>query len=96
MRPSPIAGRGLFACQPIQAGEVVVVWGGTVFTRADILAGKADPETIAVLEDGLYLADPVGALPVEEYSLNHSCDSNLWMQDAITLAARRAISPGEE
>jgi uncharacterized protein len=28
--------------------------------------------------------------------LNHSCDSNLWMADEVTLIARRDISPGEE
>src|ERR1041385_6678831 len=29
-------------------------------------------------------------------SLNHSCDSNLWMADEVTLVARRDILPGEE
>ena len=27
---------------------------------------------------------------------NHSCDSNLWMRDALTLEARRDIAAGEE
>lgn len=96
VRASPIASYGLFAHQPIQAGEVVLIWGGTVYTRAEILAGKANTETIAILDDGLYLADPVDALPVEDYPLNHSCDPNLWMQDAITLIARRPIACDEE
>jgi hypothetical protein len=96
MRPSPIASRGLFACQPIQAGEAVLIWGGTVYTSADIWAGKANPETVAILDDGLYLADPVDSSPPEDYSLNHSCDPNLWMQDAITLITRRSIERNEE
>jgi SET domain-containing protein len=29
-------------------------------------------------------------------SLNHSCDSNLWMADEVTLVARRDIAAGEE
>lgn len=29
-------------------------------------------------------------------SLNHSCDSNLWMEDEVTLVARRDIEAGEE
>ena len=33
-RASPIDGRGLFAKQPIKMGEVVVVKGGYVLTRA--------------------------------------------------------------
>ena len=95
-RPSPIAGRGLFACQHIRAGEPVARWGGIIYTRAEILSGKADPRTIAILDEDLYLADPASSRPAEDYSINHSCDSNLWMEDAITLAARRDILPGEE
>lgn len=87
---------GLFACMPINVGEVVLRWGGVVYRREDILAGKANPETIAILDSGLYLADPVDKSPDEDYPLNHSCDPNLWMQDAITLVARRFIFPDEE
>ena len=29
-------------------------------------------------------------------SLNHSCDSNLWMADEVTLIARRDIAAGDE
>jgi uncharacterized protein len=96
MRPSPISGRGLFAREPIRAGEPVIAWGGTVYSRAELLAGKANPETVAVLDEDLYLADPVDMPVADEYSLNHSCNSNLWMLDAFTLSARRAIHAGEE
>lgn len=96
MRPSPIPSHGLFACQPIPAGEDVLVWGGTVYTHADILAGKANAESIAILDAGLYLADPIDSPPSDDYSLNHSCDSNLWMRDSITLVTRRPITPDEE
>ncbi len=30
------------------------------------------------------------------YYINHSCDPNLWMQDAYTLVAKRDIEEGEE
>lgn len=96
MRPSPLGGCGLFALAPVQTGERLVLWGGTVFTRADLLAGKANPETIAVLDQDLYLADPVEAALTEEYALNHSCDPNAWLLDALTVGARRPIAAGEE
>lgn len=96
MRPSGIEGRGMFALRPILPGEEVVRWGGTIFTRAQILAGLADPESIALIDEDLYLADPLGAPTPEDYSMNHSCDSNMWMTNAFTLAARRRIEPGEE
>lgn len=95
-RPSPIAGLGLFTREPIRAGEVALRWGGTLFTRAELLEGKAKPDTAAIFAQGLYLADPLDAPPAEDYAVNHCCDPNLWMQDARTLAARRDILPGEE
>jgi len=96
MRPSPIAGMGAFATQPIPIGATVAVWGGVVYTHAGLLVGMANLDTVAILDDGLYLADPADEPLAEEYAINHSCDSNLWMGDAITLVARRDIAPGEE
>lgn len=32
---------------------------------------------------------------IEDY-MNHSCDPNVWLQDEVTLAARRNIAPDEE
>lgn len=86
----------MFALRAIPPGEEIVRWGGTLYTRAQILAGLANPETIASIDEDLYLADPAGLPAAEDYSLNHSCDPNVWMADAFTLAARRRIEPGEE
>jgi hypothetical protein len=96
VRASAIQGRGMFATQPIHAGEVVIVWGGMVFTRAEIAAGRAQVFTVAPLDDDLYLGDPADGPENPDYYLNHACDPNVWMQDAITLIARRDIAPGEE
>jgi hypothetical protein len=96
MRASEIAGHGMFALRAILPGEAVVRWGGTLYTRAQIMAGLADPESIALIDEDLYLADPVGAPAPEDYSMNHSCDPNVWMAGAFTLTARRRIEPGEE
>lgn len=91
-----MGGLGMFAREAIAAGEVVLRWGGVVYRQEDILAGKANPESVAVLGDDLYLADPAGEPTAEDYPLNHSCDPNLWMADAVSLAARREIAAGEE
>ena len=93
---SPLGGRGLFADVPVPAGEALLRWGGVVYTQADLRAGKANPESVAVLERDLYLADPADAALADEYFLNHSCDPNAWMLDAVTLAARRPISEGRK
>lgn len=96
VRYSPIHGQGMFACAPVKAGEVVLIWGGTVFTEAEIRAGKANPLSMSILDEGLYLADTAKSQDSVDYYLNHSCDPNVWMQDAITLIARRNIEPNEE
>jgi len=86
----------MFAAQPIHAGEVVIIWGGELFTAEDLRAGKARMSSVAALDEDVYLADPVDAPDGPDYFLNHSCDPNVWMQDAVTLIARRDIASGEE
>ena len=94
--PSPIHGRGMFAKQPISTGETVIIWGGIVIEEKDLSSGKFDPNTACRLTDTLYLVDDSAKAEPIDYFLNHSCDSNLWMADEITLIARRAIAIDEE
>jgi hypothetical protein len=100
IRTSPISGRGMFASSSAREGEVVVIWAGVVFTQADVVAGKAAEGSTVALADGLYLGSPVGQYDRERDDLgdfiNHSCDPNCWMQDEVTLVARRDIQLGEE
>jgi hypothetical protein len=101
VRPSPIAGLGLFAGAPIGAGTVVSRLGGELVSSARLrelfAAATVDPrrpyvDTIAVAE-GVHLVLPP-ARP-NRYG-NHSCDPNLWWVGAYELAARRDIATGEE
>jgi hypothetical protein len=99
IRETPRRGKGSFALTPIRAGEIVMIWGGQVFTRADVQAGKALKESLATIGEGLYLGDAMSAEPYypgPDHYLNHSCDPNVWMVDEVTLAARREIAKGEE
>jgi hypothetical protein len=95
IRPSPISGRGLFAREPIAAGEIVERWGGVRMTDAELweIAATLPRYNSAAVSEGnnllLALDDPIGFG-------NHSCDPNLWMRDAITVEARRAIARDEE
>lgn len=100
MRPSPVHGRGLFALAPIRAGEAVIIWGGVVFTRAEVEAGKVAPGSAGRIGEGVYLGSWAGTYDRERDDrgdfINHSCDPNVWMQDEVTQVARREISAGEE
>jgi uncharacterized protein len=101
VRPSPIAGLGLFATAPIAACTVVSRLGGCLVSSAALrelfTAAARDPghpyiDTITVDAD-LHLVLP--PRPPNGYG-NHSCDPNLWWITAYELAARRDIAAGEE
>ncbi|MGN9837724.1 SET domain-containing protein [Nonomuraea sp. H19] len=92
VNPSAIEGQGLFATTPLDAGEIVIRLGGQLIDDAT-LATLTPPYSSLTVDDGRHLLlDP--AHPVR-YG-NHSCDPNLLHTDAITIVARRPISPGEE
>lgn len=95
-RPSAIQGLGLFAHAPIKEGETVVIWGGRLFSRADLDVGVARDMSAVPLTDDLYLglyAQEKG--DIDEY-MNHSCDPNAGLVDEVTLVATRDIAPREE
>lgn len=101
VRPSPIAGLGLFATAPIAAGTVVSRLGGRLVSTAALrelfTAAARDPgrpyiDTITVGAD-LHLVLPPRR--PNGYG-NHSCDPNLWWVSEYELAARRDIAAGEE
>ncbi len=95
-RESKIEGFGTCARAPILAGEVIFIFGGDLITDADVAAGKVIDHSYVNVAEGLYLGHRVEAgLSVDDF-LNHSCTPNIWMEDEVTLVARRDIAPGEE
>jgi G:T/U-mismatch repair DNA glycosylase len=97
VRPSPIAGKGLFARAPIPRGTVVSRVGGRLVSEEELRALFAVPDhpyidTVTVT-DGTHLVLPPRR--PNGYG-NHSCDPNLWWVGPYELAARRDIATGEE
>jgi len=99
--PSSIAQLGLFACAAISSDTIVSRVGGSPVTGKELQqiftapAQRPDPpyvDTITIGED-LHLVLPPGQ---PNHYRNHSCDPNLWLAGAYTLAARRPIAAGEE
>jgi SAM-dependent methyltransferase len=90
---SPKHGYGLFAQEPIAAGDVLVVWSGAVLRTDEVSGLDAVRRGHALqVEEGLHLlAEP----EVADY-VNHSCDPNAGLSGQVTLVARRPISVGEE
>jgi hypothetical protein len=94
----------MFATAPIEQGQVVNIWGGTVLLTEKDIEGKKEADqwrakgyVWGTIGEGLYLARLLGKGEEDLTDfINHSCDPNVWMQDEVTLAARRDIAVGEE
>lgn len=97
-RASSIAGRGLFAVEPIAAGELVAIKGGHIMTTAAV---RSLPEHLQNSE--IQIADGFSLVALEEAEyepvmlfLNHSCQPNVGFAGNIVLVAMRDVSTGEE
>ncbi|HEY1016448.1 MAG TPA: SET domain-containing protein-lysine N-methyltransferase [Herpetosiphonaceae bacterium] len=92
--PSPIHGRGLFAAAPFAAGETVMIWGGDLYTAAELRDAKLGPGwSYSQVDEDRFLFAPASDM---DYFINHSCDPNIWLEDGLRLVARRPIAAGEE
>jgi SET domain-containing protein len=98
VKPSSIQGRGLFAVESIQKGEIVCIKGGYIFDRQTLrqVSETLGPAEIQITED-LFIG-PLSE-PEREGSMvfsNHSCDPNIGVQGQIVFVAMRDIEAGEE
>ena len=98
VRSSPIQGKGLFARESIEKGQVVCVKGGYIFDRAtrDSMPDWYRDAEIQVAED-LF----IGPLTEDEREgsmifSNHSCEPNIGVRGQIVFVAMRNIEAGEE
>lgn len=95
VKPLTIHGKGMFATSRIRQGEVVIVWGGILMSEEEVRTSKVRPGSVAAIGEGLYLVDLQDEEDPADF-MNHSCDPNVWMEDEVTLVARRDITAGEE
>ena len=99
VRPSPIAGRGLFIDADVVAGTPLVRFGGRTVSTARLhrlfaaaTAHGTYVDTIAV-DDDTHLVLPTGTLA---HYANHSCDPTMWLGGPRELVARRDLAVGTE
>lgn len=81
-------GRGVFAREPIRAGEPILVFHGPLLHRAQV----RDSDYHLQIGDDIYL----GASGEADDYVNHSCAPNAGFRDGLVLIARRDIAAGEE
>lgn len=96
VRPSPIGGQGVFCRAPLRAGETVFIWGGDRATPEEFRAGRITSRSCSAIAEGLYLGKRPSLGDMPDDFVNHSCQPNLWLVDAVTVTACRDIQPGEE
>ncbi|OGZ99258.1 MAG: hypothetical protein A3D57_01535 [Candidatus Sungbacteria bacterium RIFCSPHIGHO2_02_FULL_46_12] len=94
---SSIHGDGVFAKKQIIRGEKLMVFGGALISKEQVLSGSYRSRSIWIVSPNHYLALPNSDTKESlDEDLNHSCDANAWLIDEVTLVAKRDIAPGEE
>jgi len=94
---SVIHGDGVFTDQKIAKGEKVMEFGGELISRKQAFSGNYRGRSIWIVDKNLFLALPKTDTQISlDENLNHSCDANTWLENEVTLIARREIEPGEE
>lgn len=87
-------GHGVVAHRPIEAGELLAVFGGSVVSAEFLRA--TDPRvrrlTLQIDEDLFEVSTIEG--PADWF--NHSCEPNAGLRGQVSLVALRAIAAGEE
>ena len=96
LRPCPEkGGYGLFAIEPIEAGELLTFWGGKVVTTEELDDYSIEVQTHGIqVDEDLYML-PLSHMEPADY-FNHSCDPNAGMDSPASLVAMRDIAVGEE
>lgn len=94
---SPLSGLGVVALQPIAAGTLVVMFGGSVITSSEFEELSHDMQNFPFqITDDLF----IGPRDEEDIGIgeriNHSCEPNVGFSGPIALVALRDIAAGEE
>jgi hypothetical protein len=98
LHASPLGGCGLFAVEPIRAGDTALIWGGASYTGEEgAQEAKRAGKAVMQWAPGVYSVETDDDDDDDlAFKINHGCDPNVWMRDAFTLVARRDIAAGEE
>ena len=92
-----IQGFGVFAKELIKKDELLCLWGGNIWTKAEFeqLPFENRSHGLQVDEELFQTYDSNETAETADY-VNHSCTPNAGLRGSITLVAMRDISPGEE
>ena len=93
---STISGFGLFAGEPIKQGEIILVFGGCLAVSESRYSGEFLRSTCVGVTEDIVIGELSSSEKQPSDFINHSCEPNMGMLDAITLVAIRDVQEGEE
>lgn len=94
---SNIHGDGVFAKEKIIESEKLMEFGGELISKEQALSKNYRSRSVWIVSEDNYLALPISDTEESlDENLNHSCDANAWLNDEVTLVAKRDIEAGEE
>ena len=99
VKPDHRGGRGQFAIEEIKANEIIVVYGGYVYTlnHYQSLPLRLQEFSYQVQHSPVLLYGPIDINQISDGEFfNHSCSPNSGFLTTIHLVAMRDIMPGEE
>lgn len=92
---SKISGKGSFASSDIKSGEVANVFGGNVYTEAEI-DDLIEKGKLRIDDDFQVDEDRFMAGPGDDYFTNHSCNPSAGVKNVNQIVAIRDIKKDEE
>ena len=97
---SPLQGFGVFAAENFNLGELVAVWGGVIYTAAEIEAlGEQFPHFRThpfEVTAGFFMGSTSLTAIDDAERFNHSCSPTVGVKGQILVLTRRAVTAGEE
>lgn len=100
VKRNPNGELGVFAKNQIAEGELISVWGGKIYTEAEIDELSDTCPELATHSVSVYPGFYLGSTDLdcldEVEMFNHSCEPNAGVRGQILFVARRLIESGEE
>jgi len=93
---SPINGKGMFAKEKVNKGDIVFIKGGHILKREQIFTSDTINSYLPIGDDYFIAAKNLEEEAAIKLYDNHSCDPNCGLRGEITFVAIRDIEVGEE
>src|SRR5690606_23332879 len=98
VKDSPIKGKGLFAKENINKGELIFIKSGHIVDcdTADKLEAELGEYCLQITDD--FMLCPTTSEEVQNTAIyiNHSCDPNVGPEGQVSFVAMRDVAAGEE